>query len=103
MYNNCMTKEIFLQTLAIVVAIFMMGWVMGGEIAEIRTEVAGNTAAITEMRGEMRANNEAIAEMRGAVRANTAAIAELRGLLLVHINGHSHAPKVITESEEGVQ
>ena len=46
MYNSGMTKATFLQTIAILVSIFMMGWA-------IRGEIAANTAEIAELRGAL--------------------------------------------------
>ena len=49
MYNSGMTKATFLQTIAIFVSVFMMGWA-------IRSEIAANTAKIAELRSVLLAH-----------------------------------------------
>ena len=61
-----------LQTIAVVVAVFMSAWHISGT-------ASANTAAIF---------------------TNTVTIAKLEGVLLTHIADHSHATKVVEESEE---
>ena len=82
---------------AVIIAIFMMAWVIRGDIAtnataiaELRGAVNANNTAIAELRGAMNANTAAIAELRGVVSANNTAIAELQGVILTHIAGHQH-------------
>ena len=61
-----------MQTIAVIVAVFMAAWHIGGM-------VSANTAATS---------------------ANTAAIAKLEGALLAHIGGHSHGTKVALAETE---
>ena len=68
-----------MQTIAVIVAIFMAAWVIRGDIAKNAAMIAGNTAAISQ---------------------NTAAVAELRGALLAHIGGHSHSPKIAAAEDK---
>ena len=80
-----MSKEIVatvLGAVAVLVAVFMMAWV-------IRGDIAANTAAINELSRTVHSNTAAIS-------ANTAAIAKLEGALLAHVGGHSHSAKIAT-------
>ena len=71
-----------MQTIAVIVAIFMAAWVIRGDIAKNAAMIAGNTAAISQ---------------------NTAAVAELRGALLAHIGGHDSPQIAAAEDKEDKQ
>ena len=68
-------------------------WSISNDIAELREQMASNTAVTSANSDAVRANSSKIA-------GHGEGIANLNGTTQAHIYGHSHPAKVVSESDE---
>ena len=83
-----------MQTVAILIAMFMVAWAIRGDIANNAVGIEKNAAAIEKNAAAIAEMRIVIADMRIIIADMRNDVSELRGALLAHVGRHNHPPTV---------